>query len=81
MLHLVTDGFFDILNLGWSMGQHICTTSPFITALVSVKDRSVNIFPIGIFASVSFWPLLIIEPVAGVSQHVLFTQELLVEQM
>ena len=30
-----------------------------------------------ILASVSFWPLLIIESVAPVSQHVLFTHDLL----
>ena len=35
----------------------------------------------GILASVSFWPLLIIESVAGMSQYVLFTQELLVKQV
>ena len=31
--------------------------------------------------SVSFWPLLIIEFVARVSQHVLFTHDLLVKQV
>ena len=36
---------------------------------------------IGILASVSFWSLLIIESVARVSQHVLFTHELLVKQV
>ena len=30
-----------------------------------------------VFASVSFWPLLIIESVARVSQHVFFTHDLL----
>ena len=34
-----------------------------------------------ILASVSFWPLLIIESVARVSQHVLFTHELLVKRV
>ena len=34
-----------------------------------------------ILASVSFWPLLIIESVARVSQHVLYTHELLVKQV
>ena len=34
-----------------------------------------------ILASVSFWPLLIIEYVARVSQHMLFTHDLLVEQV
>ena len=34
-----------------------------------------------ILASVSFWPLLIIESVARVSQHVLFTHDLLVKQV
>ena len=48
MLHLVTDGFFDILNVGWDMEQHICAVSPFITALFSVKDWLVNNFPIAI---------------------------------
>ena len=33
-----------------------------------------------ILASVSFWPLLITESVARVSQHMLFTHELLVKQ-
>ena len=33
-----------------------------------------------ILASVSFWPLLIIASVARVSQHVLFTHELLVKE-
>ena len=32
-----------------------------------------------ILASVSFWPLLIIKSVVRVSQHVLFTHELLVK--
>ena len=35
----------------------------------------------GILASVSFWPLLIIEFVARVSQHVLSTHDLLVNQV
>ena len=30
------------------MKQHICTVSPFITALLSVKDWLVEIFPIAI---------------------------------
>ena len=34
-----------------------------------------------ILASVSFWPFLIIESVARVSQHVLFTHDLLVKQV
>ena len=34
-----------------------------------------------ILASVSFWPLLIIESVAHVSQHVLFTHYLLVKEV
>ena len=37
--------------------------------------------PTCILASVSFWPLLIIESVARVSQHVLFAHELLVKQV
>ena len=32
-------------------------------------------------ASVSFWPLLIIESVARLSQHVLFTHDLLIKQV
>ena len=35
----------------------------------------------GMLASVSFWPLLIIESVARVSQNVLFTHKLLVKQV
>ena len=35
----------------------------------------------GILASVSFWPLLIIESVARVSQHVLLTHDLLVKPL
>ena len=33
MLHLVADGFFDIVNLGWDIYPYICTVFPFITAL------------------------------------------------
>ena len=35
MLHLVTDGFFDILILGWDMEQYICT-------IINVLLRSTN---------------------------------------
>ena len=35
---------------------------------------------ISILASVSFWPLLIVESVARVYQHVLFMHDLLVKQ-
>ena len=35
----------------------------------------------GILASVTFWPLFIIDSVARVSQHVLFTQDMLVKQV
>ena len=48
MLHLVRDGFFNILNLGLAMEQYICTVPPFITALFLVNDWSVNIFSITI---------------------------------
>ena len=34
-----------------------------------------------ILASVSFWPLLIIKSVVRVSQHVLFTHDLLIKQV
>ena len=37
---------FDVLNLGWDIEQHICTVSSIITALFSVKDWLVNVFPI-----------------------------------
>ena len=43
--------------------------------------KSVELNVIGILASVSFWPLLTIESVARVPQHVLFTHELLVKQV
>ena len=37
MLHLVTDGFFDMWNVRWDIEQHICTVFTYITALFSVK--------------------------------------------
>ena len=46
MLHLVTDGFFDIVNLGLDIHPYICAVFPFITALFSEKDLLINIFPI-----------------------------------
>ena len=36
---------------------------------------------LGILASVSFWPLLIVESVTRVSQHVLITHDVLVKQV
>ena len=46
--------------------------------LLNSEAASPTVF---ILASVSFWPLLIIESVARVSQHVLFTHDLLVKQV
>ena len=42
MLHLVTDGFLDMWNVGWDIEKHICTVFAYITALFSVKDWLVN---------------------------------------
>ena len=33
MLHIVTDGLFDVLNLGRDIEQYICAVSPFTKAL------------------------------------------------
>ena len=45
------------------------------------ETKNLKILIVGILASVSFWPLLIIESVARVSQHVLFTHDLIVKQV
>ena len=42
MLHLVTDGFFDIVNLVWDIHPYICTVFPFMTALFLVKYWLIN---------------------------------------
>ena len=44
-------------------------------------ERSAGIYEILILASVSFWPLVIIESVARVSQHMLLTHDLHVKQV
>ena len=67
-----------------TFSSHFCIMFRLVS-LTSAKKMSclfvIRFQSYSILASVSFWPLLIIESVARVFQHVLFTHELLVKQV
>ena len=74
---------FDESKAGLSMDLPVFAYSHTKTSFkfLSRQGRYRAAFYVVILALVSFWPLLIVESVARVSQHVPFTHDLLVKQL